>query len=348
VCDANRHTALRSVAAISLLAAPIGAQDLGPRSFFPGEYHCEYFVDLATLRDDEFWSAFDRSMLLRQLFGMLRRTSGIDIDDIDRIRGAGRWITGNGDDDLRIDNVVVFEGTPELVVPDPDNLEGDVELTATTIAGHDALGQSDRSGRNLWVSPRPGTLVIGAANQISAVLEDRRPGGVPHPELLAFLAGPNVLAHAACGRFGRDVAQWHRQLPVPGDWLDANDSVEFVMARLQQLQDGNISVSAHVRFRLGESGLDTFESKLREALAQAQNHRRLGAFRKFWRSIEVERRDNDLVATVNLGPPRTAGVKFQEIGMLLVPMFLTVGDVHSESVQAMPVPAPAVPPKKAK
>ena len=77
----------RPVAALLLGAFTLPAQQkLDARSFLPEHYQAELFADLDAMRECEFFDGIERSAMFRMVSSMARSNSGIDVNDLTRVR----------------------------------------------------------------------------------------------------------------------------------------------------------------------------------------------------------------------------------------------------------------------
>lgn len=199
--------------AIGLLALDAPAQkakerpELGPRSFFPGEYTKEYFVNVDGLQDTDLWDVVQRSVVSGVLFGKFRAEFGFRIEDIHSVRFAGKVIRDPRDasDPGREVTVTVLQGSKRLCLPSTAAVPGFRYLVRTEaqLAGFDLVNEAPDQLNSNWqvprtyVLPRPGCLVIGDQELIHSVLQGKRRGGVISARLMALTAQRRPMAYMA-------------------------------------------------------------------------------------------------------------------------------------------------------
>ena len=311
-----------------LLTASLCAQEaVEPKSFFPENYESEYFIDLAAMRDNEFLDGVERNLLIRPLLKMVEREVLLELEDVDRIR-AGQVRTGTPP---RTWIVLVFEGTEALSLPDAAGMEHHEEVE---IGKHRALRQKtnprgsmafdetveegeDRRLREipnpepetmLWVYPRAGTRVLGPAEILTPILEGEQDGGERHPDMRAFPPGTGkTLAHFTEVRAGKSRAEWGDGSPFPDEWWVDDDPIDRWSLRLAEQADGHVVFTGTLDFAEGGAGLDFVQGELEDGLNEVREDPRYAPLAKHLDGLTIERRDRELVVTLDLGPAREAG-----------------------------------------
>lgn len=306
------------VAALGTTA--VAQQKLGPRSFFPPNYDSEAFVDFDAMREAELWDNIERSPIAGMLFGEFEKQFGFGLADVQRFRAVLVFADEPRRDPKR---VFVFEGEDNVLLPAPDPAPGEV-VEKVEIGGHTAVRRGrdfEGSKRFVYVSPRAGLLVFGNQDLVEPVLEGKRPGGVPSPELLSLTTGTGTLAHVAFTL--NDTMRADLPPFMSENWITPDDPFTHMTVRVRQSgseDDGlEITLEGVLRCENGSKGPELIEKHVLAGLEELQSHRQLGALKRYWKQVEVVRDGRDVRLTLNLGSPRQAAGALPQ---LLAPMLM--------------------------
>ncbi len=224
-------TILTVCAALSGQSPPEAKKvELNAKSFFPPEYSYEYFVDLEALRETRLWTRLQRrAEKFGGLKAMFRWDFGIKLPDVNQVRGVrslpldSQAMDGieEGQDEqfLPQPEILVFAGGKELQLPEADagdassleRLRGlcwigreEGEIAGQQVVVEEAIYRDRKAGgaqagnvTRLFAQPQPRVLVYGDQDLITSVLQGKRQGGVPCPDLMVLLSDKKPLAYLA-------------------------------------------------------------------------------------------------------------------------------------------------------
>jgi hypothetical protein len=326
------------------------------RAFVPAVFFGEVFLDMKTLRDQEVLDGLSSSLfgpVLKELAGNL----GFDLQELDQVRiylpkprePAPMLLA---DDDKprepvqREDVTMVLQGSSKVrLAAKPTK-----ETAADKVAGFDVLLHGARWYRDdpdLWVSPRPGLLVIGTRHEVQPVLEGKGKPGVPPGEFLSLTTGKGILAHVVM-QLAPSVLQ-DMELP-PGTVCD-EDPPRFLAVRLRSElpasagDDPTFVLESTVRCNQAGKGPAALLAAAKQGIEAGRHHPQLGALKAVWSRLEVAVDGCDVVARLPLGRAREA---VNSLGMLAAPLWV-MRRAEAEAVEvraAVPVPAPVPAPPR--
>ncbi|MFO1054865.1 MAG: hypothetical protein U1F36_21815 [Planctomycetota bacterium] len=340
-----------SVVLSAFLATTAWAQEsnYGPRSFLPPDYDGEMKVDVRRLDDLGVLAELLRSPL-GTFAGAFQREFGFSIEDLDRVTYAFREHTrGSGDQEQSIPerSIWVFEGgksvdlTAEAAGGDPGTLGG-VKFV-------------ERDGKEMC-SPRAGLLVIEGhfgetrRHLISSVLEGKRKGGVPRPEVLELSGRPHLLL-SVVRLVPESEANTTRFFPGVGtDWTVETDPPAALCLRVaEDPKTEGLKAEVLVRFQKGDAGPQLFGEKFKGLIASAVEMKQMLPFKDLLTAVVIRTEGRDCVATVDFGTGREAVGKLGKLGLMIGMWGMGSSVERVEAVQAVPapaVPAPATEPKR--
>lgn len=326
-----RHVT-RWTVAVLLAAGAIPAQrQLTARSFLPPDYNGEVRVEMARIVDSGMWDAVERSVF-RLILAEFRSRMGFDLADLDSVRFATRMIRHeDGTSERR--GAWILEGTERVgVARMPDDRRA--RFAEESIDGIRYL--TDGRGNEL-ISPRPGLLVVGQGDLVSAILRDDVRPGVPVPELQSLTAAPHTLALAAAIFPPPELRRPYDLSPFPADWFTDDDPPLALRIRLATDADqGNVFLEMLVRFENGERGPARLEAELRglpESLVAMDDT--LKPVAALLAGLQLRTAERELFVTLPLGDdPEAAGNRIVDLAAKIVP----AGLVRESAPAALPAP----------
>jgi hypothetical protein len=325
------------------------------RAFVPAVFFGEVFLDMKTLRDQEVLDGLSSSLfgpVLKEVAGNL----GFDLQELDQVRiylpkpheQTPVIITDDGKPVLPPREAVssVLQGSDKVRLP----AKTGENFAAEKIAGHDVLLQGARwygDDPDVWVSPRPGLLVIGARHDVQPVLEGKGKPGVPPGEFLSLTSGKGIVAHVVVQLAPSMLQDIVRELPQ-GTVCD-EDPPRFVAVRLRSEPPANAGddptfvLEATVRCNQAGKGPAALLAAAKQGIEAGKHHPQLGALKALWSKLEVAVDGCDVVARLPLGRAREA---VNSIGMFAAPLW-TMRRAEAAAVEARAVATPATEEKPA-
>jgi hypothetical protein len=314
-------------------------------SLFPQNYTQEFFFDVDALMDTDLWEAVERSIVIPPLFQKFRREFGFRITDMKSIQvGAVREEIRNYS---TMRAVAVFRGTRPFQLPSlGKNRPAWRARKKARIAGFPVVqeGGTAESGKpltgfgtaKLFVIPRPNVMVFGERSILEPILRKKARGGVPHPDLTAFTAGRRPLAYGA----GK-VPPWSKPDhagPFKRSWLTKADPMTFLMVRLHiDPKNEHTILSMTVRFTDGKTGPSKMKKGMLAAIAESAKDKRFAVVKDVLTQIVFGVEGGDLVATLDLGAPKSASKVLVSVVGALPLLFVASAEVQAVEVQEVEV-----------
>lgn len=206
--------------------------------------------------------------------------------------------------------MTVFQGRGPFALPEPRDGHSEYDRrTAETIGGISVVreGPEEFNGYSrpmLFVVPRPEFMVYGDKSLIEPVLQGKRRGGVPDPELLALTATRRPIAHFAL-KLDYDEEFLRYTVPFPTDWYTERDEPTFWVARLNVDEEtGHAHLVLRMRFTNGEHGPELMTKGARAAIGELVTDpklKNLAFLKRIVKQISFEQEGIDLVARLDLG-----------------------------------------------
>jgi hypothetical protein len=322
------------------------------RAFVPAVFFGEVFLDMKTLREQEVLDGLSSSLfgpLLKQLAGNF----GFDLQELDQVRvylpkprePAAVYTAADGTtlNPVQREAVLgVLQGSDKVRLP----AKAGEDFAAEKIAGCDVLLQGARwygEDPDVWVSPRPGLLVIGARHDVQPVLEGKGKPGVPPGEFLSLTSGRGIVAHVVAQLAPSELQDILRELPQ-GTVCD-EDPPRFVAVRLRTEAPANAGddptfvLEATVRCNQAGKGPAALLAAAQQGIEAGKHHPHLGALKALWSKLEVAVDGCDVVARLPLGRARDA---VNSLGMFAAPLWaMRQAEAAAMEARAAAVPAPA-------
>jgi hypothetical protein len=336
------HTVTSAVLAAALTTAlapaqqpaqPQQPQPLTAESFMPESPQGEVLVDFARMREHDVWEAVESSLLKAPL-RQLEKEAGCKLAGLDRMCMWIRYVEG----DAHPHRITMLTGQVAL----PPSMQG--EFWSVEKVGDHEL-RAHKYGEQVCVCTDR-LLATGNRELIEPALRGETRGGRPGPDLMSLLSGRatgllHVYADLLAAKGSHADFGFLGQIDYPEDDPATHMLLRVVTTGVDSEQQ--LALEATVRHRKGDAGLRATEAAGREWLAQLQKHPQLGALKRLWSAVVVEAKGTDLVARLDLGPPREA---VGTLAMLLAPLFV-VRQVEAAAVEVeAAAPAPATEPAK--
>jgi hypothetical protein len=282
--------------------------------FLPRDYDLAAFVDVDALLESGLYDMLERSMM-RPLMESFARVHGFYLSELEAFHWAQRTVV---DEDGWPDgvSVMVFEGSEKVGLAGVDPDQTGYAFEATGIGGHAVLTDA---GVETWVSPKPGSLVVGDARVVDATLRGEHHGGVPVPDLLALTARPGTIAYFG-GMLPEDVVDAGSMEPIPAGWLEPEDPPHAVLLRIERGDASDAApmrLSFRIRFRNGEGGAELFAREFDAWMSTLSEDPRLRLLSRTLRETKSSVDHSDFIATLDLDQPeRVFSIALNAFGSL--------------------------------
>ncbi len=329
--------------AVLLATAPLSAQKLtDARTFVPRDHACEIAVDFVALRQAGLWEHLERSLLVKAM-DMMQAQLGVRVSDLDRLRAFPETRdSAEREPGQRNGGLVIFEGNDNVGLPassESNPLKAD-RIGETEILVEDYAWAAEDP--DIYLSPRPGLLVYSTMHLVRPLVEGKVPPGVPSPDFLALTASPGGLAHVVIRFSPKMLADMPEAMQGMNPTADA-DPVHFLAMRLRQekapdADEPTFALELTLRYATGTAAVEPAEKWLRDSLDELGKHPQMGALKRYWRKVAINRDGQDLKARLELGKARQAAA---DIANLLAPMMM-FGMTAEAQPAAVAVPVEAV------
>lgn len=291
---------LESSCACALFLLPTAQEPLNARSFVPPDPHAEVYVDFEWLRESGLLDRVQRT-LAGNLLMMVEEEVGFSLAEIDEM-----WAypsIANGDAHAHR-QVVIFEGTPELLTP-----SGRVGTRTDQVGKYDVVFWEDTwevDDPGVWVAPVEGTLVYGCRDCVLPVLRGQQQPGLMPANLRSLAAGRGVVFHyveelgEADGKslLGPFVGQ---EMEMP----------KFLMTRLCQAGSADpelaeLQLELLMRWPVDSAGPAAMKQQLTDRIASLREHPRFGALRSLLDALDLTVKGQELQVRLQMGDARQA------------------------------------------
>lgn len=333
-----------SVVLSAFLAATAWAQEpnFGPRSFLPPDYDGEIKIDVRRLDDLGVLAELMRSPV-GALAGTFQKQFGFSIEDLDRVTFAIR------DRSREAAQKEGYVGQRSVWV-----LEGgkSVGIAADAAGGEPGMLGGvkfiERDGVEMC-SPRAGLLVMEGhfgetRHLISSVLEGKRKGGVPRPEVLELSGRPHLLL-SVVRLVPESEANTTRFFPGVGtDWTVETDPPAALCLRVaEDPKTEGLKAEVLVRFQKGDAGPQLFGEKFKGLIASAVEMKQMLPFKDLLTAVAIRTEGHDCIATLDFGAGREAVGKLGKLGLMIGMWGMGSSVERAQAVQAIPAPAAPAP-----
>jgi hypothetical protein len=310
-----RNTCLASA---FLVAALQGQQVLHGRDFLPPERTSEYGWDFAAMRSVGVWPEIERSPLQATLASIEQR--GLRLAAVDRCLVC--ITVPRSVPNAESKQIQIIEGNAPLQLPTlpvPMIAEKIGEYTGQT-PGHTIGPNPDPM---VFIAVRPDLMVQGHRSLLEPPLTGKQSKAPAAPDLMSLLSGRGRNLIWLVYDLGDEGYRTSVLSPALAKavWPEG-DEPRFLMLRLCAIgddKDPRLQVEAVLRHAKVGEGIAVSEAAVKQWLASLPKDELLGSLGKDWEQVVVTREHADLVARLQLGPPKDAAARIALLAHAMLP-----------------------------